>query len=71
MESVGGKECERRGKEHEKGRFLPFQAVVDEIVEGARGKTNERKSERSEYYVEQRRRKRWRASGKSGKERSG
>lgn len=51
---------QRRGKEHEKGRFLPFQAVVDEIVEGARGKTNERKSERSEYYVEQRRRKRWR-----------
>lgn len=42
------KGVQRRGKEHEKGRFLPFQAVVDEIVEGARGKTNERKSERSE-----------------------
>lgn len=40
--------CNGEGKEHEKevGRFLPFQAVVDEIVEGARGETNEQKRER-------------------------
>ena len=72
MESLGEKECKscatERGKSARKegvGRFLPFQAVVDEIVEGARGKTNEQKRqrerERSEYDVEQRRGKRWRA----------
>lgn len=53
MESLGEKECKscatERGKSARKegvGRFLPFQAVVDEIVEGARGKTNEQKRQR-------------------------